>query len=565
MHTFKSGDRFFHYAVGRLLGEGFHGAVHEIIHAHTGDRFALKVMHLENVGNARMVQRALAEARGTYGIDHANVIKVFDLNCEASGLVWMRAELLEGETIAELLARLGRLSPLFAISVALDVAHGLHAAHEAQVIHRDVKPANLFYVRRTRTIKVIDFSIAKIFPEGLQTTMGRAGMGTPAYMSPEQLEGASPMPAFDVYALGMTLWQMLTGRHPFQDALNHSSELFRKQFSEMPPLLSEVAHLPAKLDRVVRRAVAKDPAERYATMKELAQDLAELRAWLEHEADAGRIVLRAPPGEPPIPGDARSRRDYTPPTALPRTDTPASAPNARVVVPEPAPHQRHTGSGLARTVPLGEDGSGLGGTVPLGQDAMQPRAGRGTSLIRTLAASQQSREASSTPSSSNVANSVAPPAPRHVPWRTVALAVVVTSLACIGLVAWLRTPRHHEAAAYAVVPSPNVSVLPSPRSAPEQQETAAPQALSPGNAPPPSPRSEPADTESIALPSSSASASPTSAATQRALTQPRASAARQAPSAPPVATAPPTVTLVPAQPQPQEQPHAPGRMFGLEN
>lgn len=564
MRTFKPGDRFFHYAVGRLLGEGFHGAVYEITHAHTGDRFALKVMHLENVGNARMVRRALAEARGTYGIDHANVIKVLDLNCEDSGLVWMRTELLEGETIAELLARLGRLSPLFAISVAIDVAHGLHAAHEAQIIHRDVKPANLFYVRPTRTIKVIDFSIAKIFPEGLQTTMGRAGMGTPAYMSPEQLEGAVPMPAFDIYALGMTLWQMLAGRHPFHDALNHSKELFRKQFSEMPPLLSEVAHLPAKLDRVVRRAVAKDPTERYATMKDFAQDLAELRAWLEHEADAGRIVLRVPPGEPPIPGDARTRRDYTPPTALPRAEMPASTPDARVVVPEPAPVQQSTGSGLAGTVPLGEYRGGLGGTVPLDKSATRSRVERETSSIRAPAAPQQSRATPSTSSASSptpatrsletptdVASSVPPRPPRRVPWPVVALAVIVTSAACIGLVAWLRTPRPHAAAAHAVAPSPSASAPPSPPA---------------GDATVPSPRVEPADEGSTTPPPSSASAqSRASASALPAMPQPRASAARGAPQTLPEPTAAPTVTAAPAPPKPQEQPHAPGRVFGVEN
>src|SRR5580693_5900735 len=182
--TFKPGDRFQHYTVGRLLGTGFHGSVHEIVHDHTGEPFALKTMHLANVGDARKVRRALAEARGTYGIDHAGVVRVHDFNCEDNGLVWMRLELLQGETLAGLLARLGRLSPVFALSAGVEAADALHAAHEAGVIHRDVKPANLMYVTATRSLKVIDFSIARFFAEGLQTTAGRAGMGTPAFMPP---------------------------------------------------------------------------------------------------------------------------------------------------------------------------------------------------------------------------------------------------------------------------------------------------------------------------------------------------------------------------------------------
>jgi serine/threonine-protein kinase len=336
MPTFQPGDRFQHYVVGRLLGRGFHGEVHEITHPHTGDRFALKTMHLGNAGDARAIRRALVEAKGAYGIEHANVVTVHDFNCEDDGLVWMRQELLEGETLAELLGRLGRMSPLFALGAAIDAAHGLSAAHEAQIIHRDVKPGNLFHVRPTRSIKLIDFSIAKVFPEGLDTTMGRAGMGTPAFMSPDQLEGALPTPAFDVYALGLSLWTLLAGRHPFQEVLHDAREMIHRQFSAMPPLLSEVARLPPEIDAVVRRAVAKDPAARFASMKEMAQALSALRAWLLGEVAAGRLQLRVPPGEPPLPADVHRRHDYTPPRALPRAEHPALATPARVLVPEAA-------------------------------------------------------------------------------------------------------------------------------------------------------------------------------------------------------------------------------------
>jgi serine/threonine-protein kinase len=555
VRTFKPGDRFFHYTVGRLLGEGFHGEVYEITHTHTGARFALKTMHLKNVGDARMVCRALSEARGTYGIDHANVIKVHDLNCEQGGLVWMRTELLEGETIAELLGRLGRFSPLFALSVAIEAAHGLHAAHEAQIIHRDVKPANLFYVSATRTVKVIDFSIAKVFPEGLQTTMGRAGMGTPAFMPPEQLEGAVPNPAFDIYALGISLWQMLAGRHPFHDVLHQPSELLRKHFSEMPPLLSDVADLPAEVDRVVRRAVAKDPAERYRTMHEMAQAVAELRAWLEHEADAGRISLDAVPGEPAKPGDGRSRRDYTPPTSMPRPELPAPETARRVVLAAhvtPATAVRAPRA-LGGTLPLGGR-TDLAGTVPLADPAATGPNNRAAipaaSPPRPLAATASSpattaAQARSPETPTSVTSPLPVRLPSRVPWRAVAIAVALAALVAVPLVVWGRARRVPETIAPAGMPSAT-----APVAAPTQVER------------PSEPTVPPTATarEMPLLPVSATTATATGAAhTGAAARPPRHS------TAPTALPAPPPPAPAPAQAPVPERPRASSRPFDVEN
>lgn len=354
--TFQPGDTFLHFEIVALLGEGFSGEVYKVRHLHTGACFALKVMHLADRGDARKVRRAMVEARGTYGIRHANVVTVHDLSCEANGMVWMLMELLEGESLSRLLGRQGRLSPLLALQIASEAAWGLDAAHEAQIIHRDVKPANLF-LTTSGIVKVLDFSIAKVFPEGLNTTAGSAGLGTPAYMAPEQLEGAPADPRFDVYALGITLWQMLAGRNPFADAMGRQQELIRRQIRELPPSLASVADLPAALDTLLAPALAKRPEARYATIAALAKAISATHATLERAMAEGRMARVVYPGEPWVSTDPKGHRDYRRPVLVPQPDEPVHITESRVVIAEPA-------EDLLGTLPLGPRG-GVGGTMPL--------------------------------------------------------------------------------------------------------------------------------------------------------------------------------------------------------
>jgi hypothetical protein len=408
------------------------------------------------------------------------VVRVHDFNCEDNGLVWMRLELLQGDTLAGLLARLGRLSPVFALSAGVEAADALHAAHEAGVIHRDVKPANLMYVTATRSLKVIDFSIARFFAEGLQTTAGRAGMGTPAFMPPEQMDGAPAGPGMDVYALGTSLWQLLAGRHPFEDVLNQSRALARRQYAEMPPLLADVAGLHPEIDEVIRKAVAKDPAKRYGTMRAMSRALAELRSFLVHEARAQRIVLVVPPGEPPPPGDARSRREHAPPQAPPPAEEAPPTPPARVVVPGSAMLVSATKGGpevvrgFGGTLPL----AALGGTAPLGAERpMRPPIRGGT--IPLGAERPMPRKGELTARSAR-------PAHRRVPWGTAGVAAAVLSLVSLGVVGLLRRQppvKHDPAPAQTTIaalpPAPSPSFTPPP---PPIADTALPVVAPPASA-----------------------------------------------------------------------------------
>jgi serine/threonine-protein kinase len=306
MPIFQPGAVFHHLRIERFLAAGSHGEVFAARHVATGETFALKVVKLADPADVGAVQRALAAARGAFGVDDPNVVKVHDIGCEAGGLVYLVMELLQGCSL-DALIRWGRVSPVFALSVGIEAARGLAAVHGALIVHRDVKPSNLFLVNaspRHSAIKVLDFSLAKVFPEGIETTSGRrAGLGTPAYMAPEQLAGAVPHPGFDVYGLGLTVWELLAGCHPFEAALRDPEALIRAQRGSMPPLLSEIADLPPRIDDVVRRAIAKQPASRYPTMAEMKRALGELRAWLVDEDRGGRVIFAVPTGQPPMPGD----------------------------------------------------------------------------------------------------------------------------------------------------------------------------------------------------------------------------------------------------------------------
>ncbi len=291
--VFQPGERFRQhpFSIEAFLGEGASGQVYAIRHLFTGDAFALKVGHLKKRGNAKEVARSLNEGRATYTIRHPNVVTVHDLGCEEDGLVWQRMELLEGSSLGTTIDRHRALSPLYAIDVALEVAAGLQAAHDRQIIHRDVHPFNVFLCDQGR-VKVLDFSLAKVIPSGLQTTHGSRFMGTEGYMAPEYLKGRVVTPQLDVYALGMLLWEMLAGHHAFRAPGMSMMALVRRSLEEDPPSLVTAARLPAYCDEVIRGATARDPAQRYAGMWGLMQGLQALRARLVGDPEATAVVMQ---------------------------------------------------------------------------------------------------------------------------------------------------------------------------------------------------------------------------------------------------------------------------------
>lgn len=271
------------YKVLRLLGQGGMGAVYIGEHTLLGRRAAIKVLLPELSANKEVVQRFFNEARAVTQISDPGIVQVFDFGFDAAGNAYIVMELLDGEPMDQRLARIGQFSPRDAIRLVRLVSTALSAAHAKGIVHRDLKPENIFIVGDPAVtggerVKILDFGIAKLSGDhpGQMKTQTGALMGTPVYMSPEQCRGAGDVGArSDIYSLGCVLMTMLTGRPPFEG--EGSGDLIVAHMTAPPPLASSrVPNIPPALDRVLQRCLAKDPAARFASMIELAQELEQL-------------------------------------------------------------------------------------------------------------------------------------------------------------------------------------------------------------------------------------------------------------------------------------------------
>jgi serine/threonine protein kinase len=277
------------YRIQRKLGVGGMGAVFEARHEVTGRRFAIKWLLPEMATRGEGIERFVREARFAGGLEHPNVVDVYDV-IEDAGAVFMVMEFLEGESLAERLARVGRFSVADTLRIAVPYLRGVARAHAAGIVHRDLKPANLFICAATsefpERFKVLDFGISKIIgvPGGeLTDSLTNSGslMGTPFYMSPEQLRGRTVDHRADIYAFGVILHQMLSGTLPFTAAT--FGDLVLQVLTETaPPLTSLAPDAPPELIGAIERAMARFPEERFESMLQLV-------AALEQTQDSGAV------------------------------------------------------------------------------------------------------------------------------------------------------------------------------------------------------------------------------------------------------------------------------------
>jgi eukaryotic-like serine/threonine-protein kinase len=271
------------YEITRKIGQGGMGAVYEATHKLIGKRVAVKVLLDKYAQKDQIVARLQQEARLASSIGHSNIIDITDIGQTADGRMFVVMEFLDGESLGALIARTGRLEQQRALRIARQIASALGAAHKKGIVHRDVKPENVFLLTRNgeEFVKVVDFGISKsLRPEdgtdSPRLTQTGMVLGTPLYMSPEQARGDEHLDhRIDIYALGVILYEMVTGEVPYRGTnyLNILSQVLADD--PIPP--SQVNEdVGPDLEAVIEKALEKDRDHRYLTMEELAADLEAL-------------------------------------------------------------------------------------------------------------------------------------------------------------------------------------------------------------------------------------------------------------------------------------------------
>ena len=264
------------YRIEREIGVGGMGVVYEATNVRMNARVAIKMLLPEHLESSDIVARFEREARAAGQLQHRNAVRIIDVDVSESGLPYMVMELLHGHDLQiELYAR-KRLSPGDAVRWAVQACEAMSKAHERGIIHRDLKPSNLFLneeADRTVQLKVLDFGISKVQTDDAHVTTTRAQMGTPLYMSPEQIRSAKLVDhRTDIWSLGVVLYELLVGEPPFTGS---AASVGVAIVTDAPRSIRELApDVPRELEAVVMKALAKDKDARFASMRALRDALA---------------------------------------------------------------------------------------------------------------------------------------------------------------------------------------------------------------------------------------------------------------------------------------------------
>src|SRR5216684_767818 len=281
------------YHIMKKLGEGGMGQVYLAEHVKMGRRSAIKVMNPSMVHDSEAVARFNREAANASRISNAHVCAIYDFGETPEGLIYLAMEFIEGEPLTELIRQEGALPVSRAAEIAVQVAAALQAAHDLDIVHRDLKPDNIMLTRSrdgSDAVKVVDFGLAKaVGGEGGGQKVTRTGLvvGTPEFMSPEQLSGDKLDGRSDVYSLGLVLFNTLTGTLPFP--ADSVQEAMIKRLTDEPAELIEVRpdlHFPPGLQQILDTALARSPVDRYQSAAKLAHDLAAVAGLSRAEGGA---------------------------------------------------------------------------------------------------------------------------------------------------------------------------------------------------------------------------------------------------------------------------------------
>ena len=312
------GQRIGHYKILSLLGAGGMGEVYLAQDTKLGREIALKLLPAQFTTDGNRLRRFEQEARVASALNHPNICMILEVGETDDDRHYIAMEYVNGVTLRQHMTE-PRLKPSEVLEVAVQVASGLGAAHEVGIVHRDIKPENIM-MRRDGYVKVLDFGLAKLTEEPTTDVATPAGarvktdtgvvMGTSSYMSPEQARGLAVDRRTDVWSLGVVIYEMVTGRPPFQGAT--TSDVIVSILEREPPPLAELSpEAPAELQRIISKALNKDLEQRYQTAKDLLIEVRSLKQQLELEAkleqslqpdprDRG-VLTTSVPAPPPAP------------------------------------------------------------------------------------------------------------------------------------------------------------------------------------------------------------------------------------------------------------------------
>lgn len=350
---FPAGARIGSYRIEELIGRGGMATVYRATDERLDRQVALKVLVPELTRDEAFRQRFIRESRSGAAVDHPNVIPVFEAG-EASGVLFIAMRLVAGQDVRALIEREGRLAPGRVVSIITQIASALDAAHAQGLIHRDVKPANMLLASvgsatRPDHVYLSDFGLSKMSVSNASLTGTGQFLGTLDYMSPEQVEGRPIDGRTDLYALGCAAFEMLTGEPPFRREQNLA--VMWAQVSAPPPSVRSLRpELPADVDRVLGKALAKAPENRHGSCLEFA---AELRAACSSRSAPGGVPETGAAGQ--APGHAPTQAVGLPPVVMPPVSN--VTPGFEATVTE-------TGSGLG--------GAGASGYQPGGAPSYPP-------------------------------------------------------------------------------------------------------------------------------------------------------------------------------------------------
>jgi serine/threonine protein kinase len=298
------------YRIVKVIGEGGMGTVYLAEHVLIHRRVAVKVLHPEFATDAEVIERFMNEARAAGTLGHPNIVESTDMGFARDQLPYIVFEYLEGSPLSDEVYRLRGLTVRRALRIAHQIASALESAHAAGIVHRDLKSDNVFLTHRDEVadhVKVIDFGISRFTEAEQQTAGGRRTqvMGTPEFMAPEQMTSPESVDhRADIYALGVVLYEMLAGRTPWVND-NDVDKLVHQILLELPPAIPDRPEIPPGLSELIyERLLAKDPAKRFQTMKDVKGALEAFWGASRRDSQPMEPIVIEPAPSPPAPAEA---------------------------------------------------------------------------------------------------------------------------------------------------------------------------------------------------------------------------------------------------------------------